>query len=138
MEQVEQVGEGGAQGGQVTAQQPGLRRPHRCDPVPVDEHFERPEYAELEGRRRQDRGHGSALLPAQPSRNTRGGRCPDGPEPGGAPTPAGLLPASGRPFEFRATVWQDWEHGRIVQERHHLDVLTMMAQLGALPAPASA
>jgi predicted ester cyclase len=61
-----------------------------------------------------------------------------GTQTGPLPTAAGVLPASGRPFEFRASVWQVWEHGEIVQERHHLDVLTMMAQLGALPTPVSA
>lgn len=61
-----------------------------------------------------------------------------GTQTGPLPTAAGVLPASGRQFEFQASVWQVWDHGRIVQERHHLDVLTMMAQLGALPTPASA
>lgn len=62
-----------------------------------------------------------------------------GTQTGPLPTATGVLPTSGRPFEFRASVWQDWEYGKIVQERHHLDVLTMMAQIGALlPTPASA
>lgn len=61
-----------------------------------------------------------------------------GTQTGPLPTAAGVLPASGRPFEFRASMWQDWDHGKIVQERHHLDVLTMMAQIGALPTPAGA
>lgn len=61
-----------------------------------------------------------------------------GTQTGPLPTPAGPLPASGRRFEFRSTVWQDWVDGMLVHERHHLDVLTMLTQLGALPAPASA
>ncbi len=47
-----------------------------------------------------------------------------------------VLPASGRHLETLATVWQRWADGRIVEERHHLDVLTMLGQIGALPAPA--
>lgn len=35
-------------------------------------------------------------------------------------------------------VRQRWDGDAIVHERHHLDVLSMMAQLGVLPAPASA
>ena len=61
-----------------------------------------------------------------------------GTQTGPLPTPSGVLPASGRRFEFRSTVWQDWVDGLLVRERHHLDVLTMLTQLGALPAPADA
>jgi len=46
-------------------------------------------------------------------------------------TPAGTLPAAGLPTESFATMWQD---GRLVEERHHLDVLTVLTELGALPA----
>lgn len=59
-----------------------------------------------------------------------------GTQTGPLPTPAGILPPSGRRFAFRATLWQRWEGERIVEERHHLDTLTMLVQLGALPAPA--
>lgn len=61
-----------------------------------------------------------------------------GTQTGPLPTPAGVLPPSGRRFDFAATLWQRWAGDQIVEERHHLDVLTMLGQLGALPAPAQA
>lgn len=57
-----------------------------------------------------------------------------GTQDGPLETAAGVLPASGRSLECWATLWQRWEGDVIVHERHHLDVLTMMAQIGALPA----
>lgn len=53
-------------------------------------------------------------------------------------TPAGPVAPSGAAVEVWATVWQRWDGGQVVGYRHHLDVLTMLAQIGALPAPASA
>lgn len=53
-------------------------------------------------------------------------------------TPNGPLPASGGTIETWATMWQRWDGDRIVHERHHLDTLSMLAQMGALPAPATA
>lgn len=51
-------------------------------------------------------------------------------------TPAGEIAPSGRPFEFWATVWaQVGADGRIERERHHQDVLGLLGQIGALPAP---
>lgn len=61
-----------------------------------------------------------------------------GTQTGPLATPANVLPASGRTFEFRATLWQEWEGDKRARERHHIDVLTMLAQLGALPTPAPA
>jgi steroid delta-isomerase-like uncharacterized protein len=49
-------------------------------------------------------------------------------------TGAGELPASGKAFEVQASMWQTWRGGKLADERHHLDVLTMLAQLGAIPA----
>jgi steroid delta-isomerase-like uncharacterized protein len=49
-------------------------------------------------------------------------------------TGAGELPASGKAFEVQASMWQTWRDGKLADERHHLDVLTMLAQLGAIPA----
>ncbi len=60
-----------------------------------------------------------------------------GTQTGPLPTGAGVLPPSGRPIHTWATMWQRWDNGRLAEERHHLDVITMLAQLGALPAPAS-
>jgi steroid delta-isomerase-like uncharacterized protein len=48
------------------------------------------------------------------------------------------LPPSGRQFDFWGCLWQRWENGKLVHERHHLDALTMLTQLGAIPEPSSA
>lgn len=48
------------------------------------------------------------------------------------------FPASGRPFRCFATMWTRWEGGRAAEERHHMDMLGMLAQIGALPAPSAA
>jgi len=53
-------------------------------------------------------------------------------------TPTGTVPPSGATVEIRATVWQTWAGDEVVAYDHHLDVLTMLAQIGALGAPASA
>ncbi len=57
---------------------------------------------------------------------------------GPLPTPAGPVPPSGAAVEVWATMWQRWDGDKIVHERHHLDVLTLLAQVGAVPAPAGA
>jgi steroid delta-isomerase-like uncharacterized protein len=59
-----------------------------------------------------------------------------GTQTGPMATGAGELPASGRSFEVLATMWQQWSGEQMVAERHHLDILSLLAQLGALPAPA--
>lgn len=51
-------------------------------------------------------------------------------------TPNGDLPATGRPVQVRATMWQEWRDGLLVAERHHLDVLSLLGQVGAIPVPA--
>jgi hypothetical protein len=48
------------------------------------------------------------------------------------------LPASGRKFDVWGCLWQRWEDGKLVHERHHLDVLTMLGRPGAIPEPSSA
>lgn len=53
-------------------------------------------------------------------------------------TATGPIPASGAAVNVWATLWQRWDGDRILHERHHLDVLSILAQIGALPAPASA
>ena len=50
-------------------------------------------------------------------------------------TGAGTLPPSGRHIETWATIWMRWADGVRVHERHHRDVLTLLTQVGALPAP---
>ena len=49
-------------------------------------------------------------------------------------TPAGEVPPTGRGFDLWATAWQQWEGGRLVYQRHHLDMLTFLTQLGLVPA----
>jgi predicted ester cyclase len=49
--------------------------------------------------------------------------------------PAGALPPTGRAFQVYSTFWQRWEDNKVVEERNHLDVLGMLAQLGVLPSP---
>lgn len=54
---------------------------------------------------------------------------------GSLPTPSGDVPASGRAIEVWATMWQVWQGDHLVSERHHLDVLSMLAQIGVIGAP---
>lgn len=51
-------------------------------------------------------------------------------------TAAGTVPASGARVVTHATMWQRWDGDRIVHEHHHVDVLSLLRQVGALPAPA--
>jgi steroid delta-isomerase-like uncharacterized protein len=59
-----------------------------------------------------------------------------GTQSGALSTPAGDIPPSGRPVQVWASFWQVWKDDRIVEERHHLDMLAMLAQIGAIPVPA--
>jgi steroid delta-isomerase-like uncharacterized protein len=59
-----------------------------------------------------------------------------GTQTGPLPMGAGELPPSGRSIEIYSTMWQQWREDQLAAERHHLDVLSMLAQLGALPASA--
>lgn len=61
-----------------------------------------------------------------------------GTQTGPLATAAGDLPPSGRSFEVWATVWARFADGRLVHERHHIDLLSLLAQIGALPAPSPA
>ena len=49
-------------------------------------------------------------------------------------TGGGDLPATGRRIDVPATLWYTVRDGRVAAARHHLDVLTMLQQLGAIPA----
>ncbi len=44
------------------------------------------------------------------------------------------LPATGKSVEIDATLWTRVENGKVVEQHHHLDVLTMLGQIGALPS----
>lgn len=59
-----------------------------------------------------------------------------GTQTGPLATGAGELPPSGRSIEICSTMWQQWRDDQLAAERHHLDILSMLAQLGALPATA--
>ena len=48
-------------------------------------------------------------------------------------TPDGPIPATGRPVEIVATQWQQHSGGRIATIDHHLDLLALLGQIGALP-----
>ena len=52
--------------------------------------------------------------------------------------PGGTIPPSGKRVSVRGTMWYTVAEGRAREIHHHLDVLSMMQQLGALPAPAGA
>ena len=62
----------------------------------------------------------------------------EGTQAGPLPTPSGTLPASGRRIAVPATLWLTLRDGRATAIHHHLDLLAMLQQLGAIPAPAGA
>ncbi|MGD9572313.1 MAG: ester cyclase [Thermoleophilia bacterium] len=47
-------------------------------------------------------------------------------------TPDGAIPATGRRVTVTATQWQEHRRGRIATIDHHLDVLTLLTQIGAV------
>jgi steroid delta-isomerase-like uncharacterized protein len=51
-------------------------------------------------------------------------------------TPGGTIPPTGRRIRMLGTIWNTVEDGRAREIRHHLDVLTMLQQLGLFPVPA--
>lgn len=56
-----------------------------------------------------------------------------GTQTGPLQTPGGILPASGKAIKVSASAWYTFD-GEMVQEiHHHLDLLTFLQQLGALP-----
>ena len=48
-------------------------------------------------------------------------------------TPGGTIPATGRRVEAAATLWVEARGGQAAAIRHHLDVLALLQQVGALP-----
>ena len=48
-------------------------------------------------------------------------------------TPAGILPASGKAIRVPASAWYTFDGEMVTEGHHHLDVLTLLQQLGALP-----
>jgi steroid delta-isomerase-like uncharacterized protein len=59
----------------------------------------------------------------------------EGTQTGEMATPGGILPASGKRINVLATVWYTLQGDTIQEIRHHLDIMTMMTQIGAIPAP---
>jgi ketosteroid isomerase-like protein len=52
--------------------------------------------------------------------------------------PSGLLAATGRHADVRASFWARFDGDVVAEIHHHLDVLTLLGQLGALPSAAAA
>ena len=52
---------------------------------------------------------------------------------GPLPTPNGDIPATGRPVSVEATLWVDARDGTVSEVHHHLDVMALLAQIGAMP-----
>ena len=48
-------------------------------------------------------------------------------------TPAGPIPASGNPVSVEASLWFGFENDKVRELHHHLDVLALLQQVGALP-----
>ncbi len=57
----------------------------------------------------------------------------DGTHTGPLETPAGPVPASGNPIAVDASFWTRYEGDSIQEIHHHLDVLALLQQIGALP-----
>ena len=51
--------------------------------------------------------------------------------------PGGSVTASGKRISVRGSMWYTIADGRAREIHHHLDVMTLMQQIGALPAPAA-
>ena len=58
-----------------------------------------------------------------------------GTQTGDMPTPSGILPASGKQITVLASLWYTFQDDTIQEVHHHMDVMTMLMQLGAIPAP---
>ncbi len=48
-------------------------------------------------------------------------------------TTNGALPPSGQPFQTGATMWQQWQHNKVIEHHHHLDLLSTPHQINAAP-----
>jgi len=48
-------------------------------------------------------------------------------------TPGGVISASGKRISVPASVWYIFQGDKIQEVHHHIDIMTMMAQLGAMP-----
>jgi len=57
----------------------------------------------------------------------------EGTQTGPLPTPAGILPPSGKAIHVPAAICYTVDNGLVQEVHHYLDVLLMLQQLGALP-----
>lgn len=60
----------------------------------------------------------------------------EGTQAGPLPTPGGEISASGRRIAVAATLWYTFDQAKMTTIRHHIDLFTMLQQLGAFE-PAS-
>jgi steroid delta-isomerase-like uncharacterized protein len=58
----------------------------------------------------------------------------EGTQDGELPTPGGILPPSGRRIMVPATVWLTFQGDKVREIHHHMDLMAMLQQLGALPS----
>src|SRR5215212_4830047 len=58
-----------------------------------------------------------------------------GTQTGDMATPGGVLPASGKPIAVLASLWYTIQGDTVKEVHHHIDLMTMLMQLGAIPAP---
>lgn len=59
----------------------------------------------------------------------------EGTQTGTLEGPGGPLPPSGRRINVLASLWITFSGDQAKEVHHHVDVLTMLGQLGAIPAP---
>jgi steroid delta-isomerase-like uncharacterized protein len=52
--------------------------------------------------------------------------------------PGGVVPPSGKRIRVKGVMWYTIADGRAREIHHHLDVLSLLQQIGAMPAPATA
>ena len=57
----------------------------------------------------------------------------EGTHTGAMQTPAGPIPASGNPVSVEASLWYRFQNDKVRELHHHLDVLSLLQQVGALP-----
>jgi len=61
----------------------------------------------------------------------------EGTHRGPLPVPGGSISPSGKRINVRGSMWYTIADGRAREIHHHLDVMTLMQQVGAMPAPAA-
>ena len=61
----------------------------------------------------------------------------EGTHRGALPVPGGSVSPTGKRISVRGSMWYTIADGRTSEIHHHLDVMTLMQQIGAIPAPAA-